>query len=109
MIGGSQVATLLVSNGLIDNDAFTNDGSSTSVAELLMNGDAFSQSDDRDHGRWRLHQQRGGTVSGTGQYLFSGTTTNNGSVTGESPSRPIVFFDTQLRPTSRSSIRTTAR
>ena len=94
--GGSQVTNTcsFVSNGLINNGAFTNEGVvDVGGAELLMNGGgSFNQTATGIATGGNFTNN--GAVSGTGQYLFSGTTVNQGTMTGESPASPIVFYDT---------------
>jgi hypothetical protein len=94
--GGSQLSNscTLFADGLINNGAFTNTGvtqlgtfaftnnggaSLTQAAGAITVGGDFSND---------------GSVTGTGEYLFSGTTRTQGSMTGTSAAEPITFFDT---------------
>ena len=94
--GGGSLTNLCryTSDGLISNAIVTNAGIiDLGAGDLLNNGAAtFTQS---STGLVEgVAFTNSGSVVGAGQYLFTGTTQNLGSVVGDSAADPIVFFDT---------------
>ncbi len=84
----------LESSGLINNGTTSNAGVITlgSGALLINGGAAMSQTSTAIAVGGNFTNN--GSVSGAGQYLFSGATTNQGTFAGTSAADPIVFYDT---------------
>lgn len=86
-------ACSLLANGLINDQTVNNNG----VADL--GGFALTNNGNAVYAQGDVAITTGGnftntgTVNGSGQYLFSGTTLTEGTVAGASAADPIVFFD----------------
>jgi len=93
--GGALVNSCsLTTAGLIANAGVTNDGViELDANSLLINGSAtYTQSAAAITAGANFTNN--GSVNGTGQYLFTGTTSTQGTFAGTAPATPIVFFDT---------------
>ena len=94
--GNLQNSCRLTAAGLINNQTTGNSGVvQLGQGELRNNGAAiYSQTTSGFTGGTNFGND--GTVDGSGEYLFSGTTSTQGTVAGASAAAPIVFDDTSL-------------
>ncbi len=94
--GGASLTNLCRydSLGLISNAAVTNAGIIDLGAGDLLNNGAATLTQSSTGLVQGVGFTNDGSVVGAGQYLFTGTTQNLGSVVGDSAADPIVFFDT---------------
>src|SRR3954447_3412028 len=84
----------LSAGGLINNNSVINNGVIDLGTLALLNNSANAYTQGPDAITVGGDFTNPGSVTGAGQYLFSGTTTTNGSIAGDSAASPIVFEDT---------------